>query len=109
MTWAQNSTHRIQFTFSYDFRITPPCSSTVKEACVQQFNFYEISNGISNRVKLGSMPAPPDAAGLVKGLTATTKPYVYTAGRHMLAVTAQMPNGSESDLNKGCTTIVKIR
>jgi hypothetical protein len=102
------SMHKIRFTFSYDFRITPPCSSTVKEGCVQQFNFYEISRGISNRVKLGSMPAPADASGFVKGITGTTKPFLFTSGRHMVAVSAQMPDGSESDLNQ-CTKIIKIR
>src|SRR5437899_753775 len=72
------SMHKIQFTFSYDFRITPPCSSTVKDVCVQQFNFYEISRGISERVKLGSMAVPADATGFVKVITATTKPFLFT-------------------------------
>ena len=102
------SMHKIRFTFSYDFRITPPCSSTVKERCVQQFNFYEISRGISNRVKLGSMPVPADATGFVKGIAGTTKPFLFTSGKHMVAVSAQMPDGSESDLNQ-CTKIIKIR
>ena len=101
------STHTIRFTFSYDFRITPACSSTVKEKCVQQFNFYEISRGISNRVKLGSIPAPADATGLVKGIIGTSKPFLFTSGKHMVAVSAQMPDGSESDLSQ-CTKIIKI-
>lgn len=101
------SRHKIQFTFSYDFRITPPCSSKEKEKCVQQFNFYEISGGISNRVKLGSIPAPAEATGFVKGITGTTKPFLFTSGSHMVAVSAQMPDGSESDLNQ-CTKIIKI-
>ncbi len=101
------SRHTIRFIFSYDFRITPPCSSTVKEGCVQQFNFYEIAPGISNRVKLGSMPAPAEATGFVKGITGTTKPFLFTSGSHMVAVSAQMPDGSESDLNQ-CTKIIKI-
>ena len=99
--------HKIRFTFSYDFRITPACSSTVKEKCVQQFNFYEISRGVSNRVKLGSIPAPADATGFVKGMTGITKPFLFTSGKHRVAVSAQMPNGSESDLDR-CTTIIKI-
>lgn len=80
----------------------------MKERCVQQFNFYEISKGISNRVKLGSMPVPADATGFVKGITGTTKPFLFTSGKHMVAVSAQMPDGSESDLNQ-CTKIIKIR
>ena len=103
------SKHKIRFTFSYDFRLTPACSATAKEACVQQFNFYEISRGtgISERVKLGSMPAPADATGFVKGITATTKIFLFTSGKHMVAVSAQTPDGSESDLNL-CTKIIKI-
>ena len=103
----KTSMHKIRFTFSYDFRITPPCSPIVKEGCVQQFNFYEISRGISDRAKLGSMPVPAGATGLVKGITATTEPFLFTSGRHMVAVSAQMADGSESDLSR-CTKIIKI-
>jgi hypothetical protein len=55
---------RIVFTFDYDFGVTPACSREVKQACVQQFNFYDISQGIPNRAKLGSIPVPP--AGTIK-------------------------------------------
>ena len=101
------SMHRIQFTFSYDFRITPPCSATVRENCVLRFNFYEISRGIPMRAKLGSMPAPVDATGFVKGITSTTKPFLFTYGRHLVAVSAQMADGSESDLSR-CMKVIKI-
>src|SRR5579863_10730815 len=77
VTSSKPSRHKIQFTFSYDFRITPPCSSQQKEKCVRQFNFYEVSEGISNRVKLGSIPAPADASGFVKGITGTTKLFLF--------------------------------
>ena len=102
------STHRITFTFDYDFRITPACSAKVTQECVQQFNLYEISPGISNRRKLGSIPAPAGATGYVTGISVTTKPFLWLPGKHRLAVSAQMPNGLESDLNK-CTTMIKIR
>jgi len=101
------STHKIRFTFSYDFSLSPPCSSTVTEKCVQQFNFYEISRGESNRVKLGSMPPPANAAGFVKAITGTTKPFLFTSGKHRVAVSAQSPDGSESDLNQ-CAKLIKI-
>ena len=103
----QPSRHTITFMFSYDFSVTPACSSSIKEKCVQQFNFYEISPGIANRVKLGSIPAPANAAGLVKYITGTAKPFLFTSGKHMVAVSAQMPDGSESDLSQ-CTKIIKI-
>lgn len=105
---ASQPRHKITFTFDYDFRITPACSPEVKQACVQQFNFYDISRGIAKRVKLGSSTVPAGAAGLMKAISVTTVPRVFTPGKHMLAVAAQLSNGMESDLGK-CTTIVKIR
>jgi hypothetical protein len=101
------STHKITFTFDFDFSITPACSPEIKETCVQQFNFYDISAGIPKRVKLGSFAAPAGATGHVKGMSVTTKSLLFNPGRHVFAVSAQMPNGMESDLSK-CTTIVKI-
>lgn len=101
------SKHRITFTFDYDFRVTPACSPEIKQGCVQQFNLYEISPGLQNRVKLGSIPASAGATGYVKGISATTKSFLWIHGKHKLAVSAQMPNGLESDLSN-CTTIVKI-
>jgi hypothetical protein len=102
------SRHRITFTFNYDFAVTPACSPKVTQECIQQFNLYEISDGVWNRKKLGSIPAPVGATGYVKGISVTTKPFLWLPGKHRLAVSAQMPNGHESDLSK-CTTIVKIR
>jgi hypothetical protein len=101
------SMHTVSFTFDYDFRATPACSPKVKQDCVQQFNFYDISRGIANPEKLGSIPVPAGATGLVKGISAKTDSFLFGAGRHKLAVSAQMPSGLESDLSK-CTTIVKI-
>jgi len=105
---ASQSRHKITLTFDYDFRITPACSPDVKEACVQQFNVYDISAGIPKRVKLDSFPVPAGATGFVKVISVTTKPRLFNPGRHMLAVSAQLANGMESDLSK-CTAIVKIR
>ena len=102
------STHKITFTFDFDFSITPACSPEIREACVQQFNFYDISAGIPKRVKLGSFAAPAGATGHVKGMSVTTKLLLFKHGRHMFAVSAQMPSGLESDLSK-CTRTVKIR
>jgi hypothetical protein len=104
---AQEVTHKIVFTFSYDFRLTPACSRKITQACVQQFNFYDISRGTSQRVKLGSIPTPPDVKGFVRNISGTSDPILFNPGHHMVAVAAQMPDGSESDLRR-CTTIVKI-
>ena len=106
--YPQEVTHKITFTFDYDFRVTPPCSRKVTHGCVQQFNFYDISQGIPKRIKLGSTPAPVGASEVVKGISATTEPLLFASGKHMVAVSAQMSDGSESDLSK-CATIVKIQ
>ena len=104
---SQEVTHRISFTFDYDFRITPACPQAGKNPCVLQFNFYDISHGIANRVKLGSVPVPVGASGLVKGISGTSDALLFNSGRHMVAVSAQLRDGSESDLSQ-CATIVKI-
>lgn len=104
---AQDVMHKIAFTFSYDFRQTPACSRKIKQACVQQFNFYDISAGLAKRVKLGSVPIPAHAKGFLKNISGTSDAILFNPGHHMLAVAAQMPDGSESDLRR-CTTIVKI-
>ena len=106
-THKSPSRHSLTFTFDYDFRLTPACSPKATQDCVQQFNFYEISPGIPNRVRLGSIPAPVGATGYVKGISATTKPFLWVPAKHRLAVSAQTPDGRESDLS-ACTTVVKI-
>ena len=105
--YPQETTHTITFTFDYDFSITPACSPKITKACIQQFNFYDISQGISKRVKLGSTPVPTSATGFRPGISGTTDSLLFNSGRHLVAVSAQMPDGTESDLRK-CATIVKI-
>jgi len=106
-TSRPHRTITIKVTFDYDFRITPACSAKVTQGCVQQFNLYEASLGILRRAKLLSIPVPAGATGFVKGISATTEPYLFDSGQHRLAVSAQMPNGLESDLS-ACTTIIKV-
>jgi hypothetical protein len=69
--------HAISFTFGYDFRITPACSSKVTKRCVQLFNLYDISAGILKRVMLGSIPVPSGATEFVKGIFVTTEPLLF--------------------------------
>lgn len=94
--------------FDYDFRVTPACSPQVKKDCVQKFNFYDISLGIAKKVPLGSLPAPAGATGLMKGISFTTERRLFSSGKHMVAVSAQLESGFESDLQK-CAVTVKIR
>jgi len=105
--FPQDVPHKISFTFDYDFRVTPACSKEITKACVRQFNFYDISQGIAKRVKLGSMPVPAGASGLVKGISATTEAMLFNSGRHRVAVAAQTSDEAESDLSK-CSVIVTI-
>ena len=107
LSCAQESEHKITFTFDYDFRATPACSGQLTKECVKQFNFYDISLGTAKRVKLGSIPVPAGASGLVRGISGTTELLLFNTGRHRVAVAAQMPNGAESDLNQ-CATIISI-
>ena len=101
------STHTLRLTFSYDFRITPACSKKVQERCVQQFNFYDISQGPDKRVKLGSIPAKPGAKKLEKAISGTSDPQVFSPGRHRVAVAAQLSDGRESDVRL-CSVVVTI-
>jgi len=105
--FPQDVPHKISFTFDYDFRATPACSREKAKGCVQRFNFYDISQGIAKRVKLGSAPVPAGASGLVKGISATTEAMQFNPGRHLVAVAAQTSDGAESDLSK-CSTILQI-
>jgi len=43
----------------------------------------------------------------VKGISGTSDALLFNSGRHMVAVSAQLRDGSESDLSQ-CATIVKI-
>ncbi len=102
-----DSKHSITITFNYDFTQTPVCSPKIAKACVQQFNLYDISPGITKRAKLMSFPPPADASGFVKGITLTTPLLPFKPGKHLLAVSAQLSTGGESDPNQ-CTVWVQV-
>jgi hypothetical protein len=101
---AGQSRHKITVTFDYDFTHKPPCSAKVKDnenkSCVQQFIVYDISAGLAKRTELMSIPVPPDAHGLVKGISATTPLLLFESGQHLIAVVAQTPKKFQSDPNK---------
>jgi len=97
--------HSITVKFDYDFRLTPACTPKASKNCVQQFNLYDISLGVAIRRKLASHTVPTGATGLVTGITFTTPVLPFESGKHVLAVTAQRPDGAESDVSK-CTTSV---
>jgi hypothetical protein len=91
--------HAVTVRFDYDFDLTPACPQSKDKPCVEQFIVYDISGGPSpdKRFKLFTIPVPSGAKGTVKGITGTSQPLSFQAGKHLIAVTAQMPNQKESN------------
>lgn len=100
--------HTITVKFDYDFDRTSACSAKVTTHCVQQFNVYDVSGGLPNKVKLFSIPAPPSARGLVQGITGTSPLLAFELGKHFIAVSAQTPGGEESSPAM-CQTFVQVK
>jgi hypothetical protein len=88
--------HAVTVTFNYDFTRTPACSGSVKKKCIALFNVYDVSGGAKNRIKLFTVPVPAGATKVANGISAKSPELVWEPGKHHLAVTAQMDNGSES-------------
>jgi hypothetical protein len=97
---------RVTVSFDYDFRLTPACPPTLTRKCVEQFNVYDISGG--TRMQLFSIPVPPGAIGFVKGIRGTSQPLRLAAGEHILGLTAQSPDGAQSEPSL-CTTTVIVK
>ncbi|MGH9682201.1 MAG: hypothetical protein ACRD4S_01105 [Candidatus Acidiferrales bacterium] len=89
--------HSVTVKFNYDFGKNPACTAAVTKKCVKQFIVYDVS--IGRRTKLFTIPAPPNARGMVKGITGKSEPLPFAPGNHIFAVTAEMADGAESDLN----------
>lgn len=104
---SAGSKHTISIRFDYDFSETPVCPAKSDKPCVRQFVLYDISAGAQKRTILMTFAPPAGASGLVKGITTTTPSMVFEPGKHLLAVTARMSKGDESDPNK-CTIWVNV-
>ena len=102
---AGSSTHTITVKFNYDFRKTPACTAKIRNRCIYQFVVYDISAGQAKRSKLFAIPAPPDAKGPVDGITGTSPKLSLESGKHLLAVVAQYPDGTESRARASTTWI----
>ena len=100
------SGRRVTVTFNYDFNLIPACSLTLTKNCIKQFNVYDATD--KKHDKLFSIPVPVDAAGFVKGITGTSPPLSLGAGEHIVAVTAQEADGTESD-SGACTIRIRIK
>ncbi|HTQ97976.1 MAG TPA: hypothetical protein VMH89_14285 [Candidatus Acidoferrum sp.] len=103
---AADGKHRISFTFDYDFRNTPACTKKTATHCVKRFVLYDLSAGIEKKTTLGTAPLPEHPKGLMH-VSATTDPILFDPGRHLIAVSAEMDDGTQSDPRR-CTTIVKV-
>ena len=89
--------HTVTVTFDYDFRLTPACSAKVTQKCVQRFVVYDISGGPSKRIRPFFVAVPDGASGPVNGIGGRSPELDFESGKHLLAVTAQNPEGVESD------------
>ena len=103
---SESAMHSITVQFDYDFTKTPACTAKVTSTCVQTFNVYDISG--EKPYFLFSVPVPPNAQGMMKGISATSPRMLFAVGRHRIAVSAVMPNGQKSPPRE-CKTIVEIK
>jgi hypothetical protein len=103
---AGSAQHSITVQFDYDFTKTPACTVKVTKACVQKFNVYDISG--EKPYLLFSIPAPQNAQGVMKGITATSPRMWFAIGSHRIGVSAQMPDGEKSR-PRDCKVIIEIK
>jgi hypothetical protein len=103
---ADSAMHRITVQFDYDFTKTPACTAKVTSGCVQTFNVYDISG--DKPYFLFSVSVPPNAQGVMKGISATSPRMLFAVGRHRIGVSAQMPDGQKSPPRE-CKVIVEIK
>ena len=97
----QSTIHSISVTFDYDFTVNHGCSPTLMNDCIARFNVYDVSTG--KPTKLFTIPAPSGASEHVKGIIGKSQPLEIGAGKHLLAISAQMSSGEESSLQP-CAT-----
>lgn len=94
----------VTVSFDYDFRLTHACSVTIRTGCVMGFNVYDITG--DSRKRLFTVPVPPGAAGIVKGIHGVSEPMAIAPGTHLIGVAAQAVDGAESDPHLLTTTVV---
>jgi hypothetical protein len=100
------SKHKISITFNYDFTQTPVrrAKTANLRGAVQSVRHL---GGSDEEQKIDVVPTTPGANGVVKGITVKTLVLLFEPGKHLLAVTAQMSKGDESDPSK-CTIGVEM-
>jgi hypothetical protein len=60
----------VTVTFDYNFSKYPPCSAKVTKKCIQRFDVWEVS--ADKPIFLFTIPIPPNATGIVKGITGSS-------------------------------------
>jgi hypothetical protein len=105
---AKSHQHSITVRFNYDFRITPACTAGTKEGCVQEFVVYDVSAGAANRRRLASKSVGAWASGNVTDIVITSPRLAFEIGKHLIAVVARTPDGTESDVSR-CTIWLKFK
>jgi hypothetical protein len=108
MGHVKSHQHSITVKFNYDFGLTPGCALGAKKDCVQEFVVYDISAGPANRQRLASKPVDSGTTGRVEGISITSPRLPFEIGKHLIAVVARAPDGTESDLYK-CTIWLHFR
>jgi hypothetical protein len=103
---AGSAMHSITVQFDYDFTKTPVCAAKVTPACVKTFDVYDISG--EKPYLLFSIPAPANAQGMMKGITATSPRMLFAIGKHRIGVSALMANGEKSPPRE-CKVIIEIK
>ncbi len=95
--------HTVTVKFDYDFTKRPTCAQKpTAKTCIKQFDVYDVSGGV---YKLFAIPAPANATGVVKGITAESPSRAFEPGKHFIAVTAEDASGAESDIRAARTSV----
>jgi hypothetical protein len=98
----------VTVTFDYDFSKFPPCSAKVTKKCIQQFDVWEVSDP-AKQVFLFTVPVPPGAKGLVKGITGTSpNKQAYFTGPHRFGVSAKTPAPGGESNPRLCMTFAQV-
>jgi hypothetical protein len=66
--------------------------------CIAQFNVYDISK--EKPEKLFTIPAPSGASGPIRDIIGKSQPLNIKTGKRLLAVSAQMSSGEESNIQE---------
>ncbi len=103
----QSVKRTVTVTFDYDFSKLPPCSAKVTKKCIQQFDVWEVS--ADKPIFLFTIPVPPKARGIVKGITGSApQKRSFFPGAHRFGVSAKMPAPGGESSPYQCMTFAQV-